>query len=119
MDEHLDRVIKATIESIVDGYSPEKIVLHGSFARGDWHEGSDLDLIIIKETGDRFADRIEKVLDVCPGGIAVEPLVYTPHEVSQMLAEGNDFLRTALEKGVVVYERERPGSSKMAGTGQV
>lgn len=80
MDEHLDRVIRANIKSIIDGYYPEKIVLHGSFVRGDWHEGSDLDLIIIKETADRFGDRIEKVLDLCPGGIAVEPLVYTPQE---------------------------------------
>ncbi|MCL5045301.1 MAG: nucleotidyltransferase domain-containing protein [Actinobacteria bacterium] len=119
MDENLNRVIEANIKSIIDGYCPEKIILHGSFARGDWHEGSDLDLIIIKETTDRFGDRIEKVLHLCPGGIAVEPLVYTAQEIRQMLAEGNDFLRTALERGVVVYDREHPGGSKMVGTGQV
>src|SRR3990172_465610 len=85
-------VVRTTINSIALGYKPAQIWVHGSFARGDFHDGSDLDLIIVKETDRRFADRIEEVLQYVPGGIAVEPLVYTQREVEAMLAERNTFL---------------------------
>jgi len=69
-----DRRVKEAIDRIIRGYQPKKVILHGSFARGDYHEGSDIDLIIIKDTSDRFADRIEKVLEFCTGEVAVQPL---------------------------------------------
>jgi predicted nucleotidyltransferase len=35
-------------------YNPEKIILFGSSARGEEDEHSDIDLVIIKKTRDRF-----------------------------------------------------------------
>lgn len=107
-----DRRVKNAIDRIVRGYKPKKVILHGSFARGDHHEGSDVDLIIIKDTQDRFADRIEKVLEFCTGEVAVQPLVYTEAELERMLAEGNSFVQTALREGVVVYEAQSSGREK-------
>jgi uncharacterized protein len=97
-------VVRRTIANIVHGYSPRQIWLYGSFARGDYHQESDLDLIIIKETDKKFPDRIEEVLQYCPGGIAVEPMVYTPQELETMLAERNTFLVQAFSEGVLVYD---------------
>jgi predicted nucleotidyltransferase len=99
--------VRGAISSIAEGYKPARIIVHGSFARGDFHQGSDLDLIIIKNTSRKFGDRIEQVLQYCQGGIAVEPLVYTEREVVEMTAEGNSFLQKALEEGIVVYEQKR------------
>jgi len=31
------------------GISVDKLILYGSYARGDYHEGSDIDLILISE----------------------------------------------------------------------
>lgn len=79
--------------------------MFGSFARGDTHEGSDLDLIVIKETDERFVDRIGRVRDACQDiGVDVQPLVYTQAELDDLLARGSAFLETALEEGVVAYE---------------
>jgi microcompartment protein CcmK/EutM len=103
---HLPAAAKAAIRSIAAGYKPKRIILHGSFARGDSHQGSDLDLLIIKNTSLKFADRTEKVLSYCPGGIAVEPLVYTEKEIAGMTATSNSFLQKALEEGIVVYEQK-------------
>lgn len=86
-------------------YQPERIIVFGSFARGDTHELSDLDLIVIKETDERFFDRIGRVRDACLDiDVDVQPLVYTPQEVQQMLDSGNSFLETALAEGVVAYD---------------
>lgn len=41
------------IQNIINNYSPQKIVLFGSYARGEAHEGSDIDLMLIKETSKR------------------------------------------------------------------
>ena len=95
-----------TIECIARGYAPKQIWLYGSFARGDFHQGSDLDLIIIKDTAKKFPDRIEEVLQHVPGGIAVEPMIYTPRELESMISERNAFLEQAFSEGLLVYEQQ-------------
>ena len=94
------------INRIIRQYRPKKIIVFGSFARGDIHQGSDLDLVIIKNTKEKFLKRMDRVLDLCDGEIAVEPLIYTEAEFEKMLKEGNDFLETVISEGKVVYERQ-------------
>ena len=101
---------KRVINRIIRRYRPKKIIVFGSFARGDVHQGSDLDLVIIKNTKEKFLRRMDAVLDLCDGEIAVEPLVYTEAEFKKMLEEGNDFLETVSKEGKVVYERRTGGS---------
>lgn len=86
-------------------YEPRQVILFGSYARDDVNEGSDIDLIIIKDTEDGFWERIEQVLELCKDYPTLEPLVYTPKELEKMVAEGNDFILTALEEGKVLYEQ--------------
>ena len=101
-----NRAVDRVVEAIVRAYDPLRVIVFGSFARGDTHEGSDLDLIVVKDTHERFLDRIGRVRDACLDiGIDVQPLVYTPAEMEEMLSVGNSFLETVLAEGVVAYER--------------
>jgi len=93
------------INRIIKEYIPKKIIVFGSYARGDLRQGSDLDLVIIKDTKEKFLKRMDKVLDLCDGEIAVEPLIYTQEEFDRMLLEGNVFLETVVKEGIVVYEK--------------
>lgn len=95
----------------LQNYQPDKVILFGSFARGDHHGASDVDLIIIKETDQPFVERIGQVLRLCDSRLPLEPLVYTPAEVAQMLERGNAFLSTALREGRVVYDSAIGGES--------
>lgn len=95
----MNRILDALRE-----YGAQKVILFGSFARGDYHATSDLDLLIIKPTSRRFLDRIGDVLMLCDYSIPLEPLVYTPEEIDRLLAEGNTFIETALAEGIVFYE---------------
>lgn len=99
------KLVDALVKAIARGYKPQKIILFGSFARGDYHQGSDLDLIIIKNTRVRFLDRMEEVWNFCTEDMVVQPIVYTEKEIVQMLKGGNSFLETALVEGKVVYEK--------------
>ena len=38
--------------------SPQKIILFGSYARGDYHEGSDLDVMIVLDTYKSYWDEL-------------------------------------------------------------
>ena len=59
-----------------------KVYLYGSFARGDFNEGSDIDLIIVGEFQGKMPQRIKKFFDLT--SLPVEPLVYTEAEFEQM-----------------------------------
>ncbi len=96
----IDRVVKGLM-----AYQPEKIILFGSMARGDADEYSDIDLIVIKDTKQRFVRRLVEITAFIPLDIGVDVLVYTPTELEAMLAEGNPFIEHALEEGKVVYEK--------------
>ncbi|MFA5781386.1 MAG: nucleotidyltransferase domain-containing protein, partial [Bacteroidales bacterium] len=50
-----------TIQTIISGYSPEKIILFGSFASGNANENSDIDLLIVKKTKEPFYQRLRQV----------------------------------------------------------
>lgn len=103
--ERLDRALAEVVQQIVDAIDPERVILFGSMARGDVHEDSDLDLLIVKETDQPFLHRIDDVLMVLDTDVPVEPLVYTPSELERLRDEGRDFIATILEEGRVVYER--------------
>ncbi len=82
------------------------MVLFGSLARGDAVPGSDADLLLVlRESGVRFVERAAQyaVSDVA---IGVDVLAYTRHELARMLREGNQFVRRALQEGVVLFEAE-------------
>jgi len=102
---------KERIEQIVSSlkeYDPERIILFGSHARRDADEYSDLDLVVIKETGERFLDRLKRVYELVRPTFAMDLLVYTPEEFARMKEEGNPLIKRVLEEGVVLYEKARP-----------
>ena len=70
-----------------------EVYLYGSFVRGDVHEGSDIDLIIVGDFKERFFERIGKILDLTD--LPIEPLVYTRDEFDAMKRD-NLFIKRVL-----------------------
>lgn len=110
----LQRSINEAVRQIVEGYDPDRVIVFGSVARGDVHEDSDLDLLVVKRTDRPFLRRIDEVMALIDVPIAVHVLVYTPEELDRLALEGRDFIRTALEEGRSIYER--PGQPERAGS---
>ncbi len=91
---------------IKEDYYPEKIILFGSYASGHPTRGSDIDLLIIKNTKDRLVDRITqiyKILDI--KRVDLSPFVLTPEEIRQRIEMGDQFFKEILSKGEVLYEK--------------
>ncbi len=97
--------IKNITDQIVKHYTPEKIILFGSFARGEEKPSSDVDLLIIKKTGKKRVKRIHEVLMLVQSELPLEPLVYSPGEVKERLRLGDLFLRDVFEHGKVLYDK--------------
>jgi predicted nucleotidyltransferase len=99
-------IIQDILKKLLTGYAPQKVILFGSYAYGDPTPGSDIDLLIIKETPERFIDRwvtVRRILSDPKRMVPLETLVLTPQEVSRRLAIGDQFLAEIMEKGEVLY----------------
>lgn len=97
--------VKEVIDQIAQGYQPEKIILFGSYAAGTPQKYSDVDLAIIKKTGDRFIDRIHRASSYVKSWRGTDILVYTPQEWRRFLKEGHYFIREIAASGRIVYEQ--------------
>ena len=71
-------------------------------ARGDVGAQSDLDLILVVETRERFLERCARFYGALEPAVGMDILVYTPDEFEAM--RDGRFLRQALADGKVVYE---------------
>ena len=101
-DRKISKSVKKLVHKIEQKYRPETILLYGSLARGDFHEGSDLDMIVVADFKEHFFDRIGGLLELNKTAMDFEPLAYTPLEFRRMIKEGRPLIRTALREGVVV-----------------
>jgi len=100
-----NKIVKRFINLIIKKFNLKKIIIFGSFARGDYHKGSDLDLIIVGEFKERFIDRIGKIIELNDSNLEIDVMVYTQEEFQKMIKEKRPFIEQALEEGMVVYEK--------------
>jgi predicted nucleotidyltransferase len=101
-------MLQKLVQKLVAEYGPEKVILFGSYAYGVPDRDSDIDLLIIKETGDRFIDRwttVQRILTDRHRTVGLETLVMTPQEVQKRLAMGDQFVAEISGKGRVLYAR--------------
>jgi len=106
-DRHQTReMIQDIVQKIVAGYSPQRIILFGSYAYGEPDEDSDIDLLIIKDTNKRPIERwmeVKRLLRDRSRTVSVSPLVYTSRELEARLALKDFFIQEVLEKGRILY----------------
>ncbi|MGB9723481.1 MAG: nucleotidyltransferase domain-containing protein [Chloroflexia bacterium] len=104
--ERAGEILQEIVRRLVAGYAPQKVILFGSYAYGEPDAGSDIDLLIIKDTPQRPLERwmeVKRLLRDLSCRVAISPLVYTPQEIERRLAIGDFFLREILEKGEVLH----------------
>jgi predicted nucleotidyltransferase len=80
----------------------------GSYARGDWGVGSDLDLIAIIHHSVEPFERRSLTWDLSTLPVPAELLVYTSGEWESLQKEGGRFARTLGQETVWVYEDINP-----------
>jgi len=102
----VQRTIQGMVRKLIEHYAPQKVILFGSYAYGEPHSESDIDLLIIKETSERFIDRwvrVRQILSDPNRFVSVETIVLTPQEVARRLARGDQYLADIMNRGKVLY----------------
>jgi uncharacterized protein len=98
--------IQEAVQILAETAKPKQIILFGSYARGQAHESSDLDFLVIKEN---VTDYDEEVVDLelalLPLGISKDILLASTKDVSERgHLVGSGALYWALKEGRVVYD---------------
>ncbi|MEM2154037.1 MAG: nucleotidyltransferase domain-containing protein [Nitrososphaeria archaeon] len=76
---------------------PKWIILCVYFARGDFNEGSDIDLTVIGDWNVCFLEIIKVLLDFNDQYLPIEPLGYIEEEFKSMVEDGNPFILDVLK----------------------
>lgn len=88
-------------------FSPEKIILFGSYAYGTPRPDSDVDLLVILPfDGTGFRKSLE-ILNRLDPPFDVDLIARRPEEAERQYHEGDPLVREALDRGKTLYERNR------------
>ncbi|MFZ5882846.1 MAG: nucleotidyltransferase domain-containing protein [Chloroflexota bacterium] len=97
--------LNEVIERITRKFNPVRIILFGSWARGEATKDSDLDLLVVLpkvEHKRKAAIEVLRALNGLP--ISKDVIVTTPEEIRTRGRVVGDILRPALMEGKVIYE---------------
>lgn len=92
-------------ELIAQEFTPDRVVLFGSHARGTAGPDSDVDILVIMAfEGKPFWKSLEIINRVNPS-FPVDLLARRPEDVGRRYALGDPLIRDAVDQGQVLYER--------------
>jgi len=104
VDEDL---LRDLVQRILSVTQPEKIILFGSYARGDATEHSDIDILVIQHSDLPRHKRATPIRLALRGLFPSKDIVvYTPEEVEEWKSASTSFIASVLREGRVLYERK-------------
>lgn len=98
------RVIRRFARQVAERFRPEKIILFGSYAYGEPHADSDVDVLVIMPARNQL-DQAVRIELACDPPFPLDLIVRTPKNVNWRLEEGDSFLSEIVSKGKVLYEK--------------
>lgn len=102
-----EKTIRQIVEVITAHLSPRRVILFGSYARGEPEPDSDLDLFIELDPplpARGRASRIKQLFDPYP--CPMDIVVYSPEEVAYWKEAPASLVASVLRDGKVLYERK-------------
>lgn len=105
MDQEMYERLRKIGERLKKEYHAERVILFGSYARGGYTEDSDVDMLIIAPTKERFFERmasVRRLIRDLRNGLPIAPIVLTPKEIKERKKAGDQFIIEILEKGLTL-----------------
>ncbi len=106
------KTIDDVVNRLIEQYKPDKVILYGSCGKtGHREKGSDVDLLVVKDTNRRLVDRLIEVESLLlDRTLPLDIMVYTPEEMRRLFSLGSPFIEEVLEKGRLLYMRKATDS---------
>jgi predicted nucleotidyltransferase len=119
--------IRRYARQIAERFHPDKIILFGSYAYGQPHEWSDVDILVVMPAYNQINQAI-RIINTLDAPFSLDLIERTPKRLQRDWEDGDWFLREVLAKGKVLYEktdgkvgaegRSRPERREKNGRGQ-
>lgn len=97
--KEIDYKLKELAQILQKKYKITKIIVFGSYVRGDLNEGSDIDLLIVGDFKEKFHKRSAGILNLTD--LPLEPFCYTKEEFREM-RKNNPFIKDIMKEGVTI-----------------
>jgi HEPN domain-containing protein/predicted nucleotidyltransferase len=112
--QELQRVTQLIVETI----APEKIILYGSYATGEWQEDrytekhlvyafdSDYDILVITKSGDMRKDYeiTSQITNLARYRVPVNVITHDIDYINEKLSIGQYFFTEIIQQGIVLYD---------------
>ncbi|HOC31652.1 MAG: nucleotidyltransferase domain-containing protein [Armatimonadetes bacterium] len=96
--------ITTIVDKVVELTKPRRVILFGSSARGNTREDSDIDLLVVVETGTHRRKTAQFLYrELAPFGVPVDIVVATQDDIDRYRNESGYIYATALREGRTVY----------------
>ena len=110
MAQLTDALLRQMVDVIVAEVDPEQVILFGSQARGDFHQDSDVDLVVLEsepfDAGrSRHGEEVRLYRALADFRVSKDILVYSHQDAEYWRDSLNHVLARAMREGTVLYER--------------
>ena len=95
--------LQAFTEKLVACFSPQKVILFGSIARGDARWDSDADVMVVMPFEGRHLTKIKEIRKTCQANFPLDLLLWRPEEAEARYQQGDPFLQEAFDRGQVLH----------------
>src|SRR5262252_6713693 len=101
-------VIRRFARKVVERFQPEKIILFGSYAYGQPHADSDVDILVDMPARNEIDQAVRIDCQIDPP-FPLDLIVRAPKTLAWRLEEGDSLLQEIVAKGKVLYEKNHQG----------
>ena len=98
--EAIDEVVR----QIAEKFHLQKIILFGSYARGNPRPESDVDLLVVMNTSLKESEQALQIRRHLGVMFGMDLIVRTPKRLAERVEMGDWFLKDVLKEGKVLYE---------------
>lgn len=98
------KAIDQVVKQIVEKFKPQKIILFGSYARGNPRPESDVDMLVVMDTPLKEVQQAIQICQQIEYRFGLDLIVHTPKYLAKRLKMGDWFLRDVIKEGKVLYE---------------
>ena len=102
-------VIRRYARQIAERFRPEKIILFGSYAYGEPHKDSDVDILVVMPATNHISQAVKIRMALPDPPFSLDLIVRSPKKLRSRLKQGDSMIAEIVGKGEVLHEK-RNGS---------